>query len=125
MNEDLTRLEAERAQLVEMARLHERQARITTSILMFVAIGVATVVVVLLASAVLAGQLGVTGFVFSAVAAGLLFFILSRKLRSGTREVLVVDMLVGLRAQPSEDPIRAQIAEHDRRIAALKSGENL
>lgn len=121
MNDELTRLEAERAQFVEMARSNDGQTQLMTNVMKFVAITAFAVVLVLLASAVLAEQLSMTGFFVATVAAGLLYFILSRKLRSGTREVMVFDVLNGLPAQASEDPIRAQIAKHEKRIADLKA----
>ena len=125
MNDDLAKLEAERARLIEIAQSDERRMQLATNIMMFVAMGALGIVLALLISAALAGQMGLMGLILSALAAGILIFILSRKLRSGSREAMVAGVIFGIGAQATENPARVQIAKHDKRIASLKIGKDL
>jgi hypothetical protein len=123
MSDELARLEAERIRLIDMANAQTRQKQVITTVTAIVTVVIVVVVILFVISAVWAGQLGVTGLLGATVAAALLFFVLSRKIVSETHRATIADVIFGLVAQPTNDPIRAQIAEHEMRIARLKAGE--
>jgi hypothetical protein len=121
MDDELARLEAERAQFVEFVRRKKRQ----TSLIMYLSFLIVGIVYILLVGAMFAGQLSLTGLFWSVLLVSLVFFVLSRRLRSGIRVGMVADLVFGGRARTDPEYFQAQVAKYDKRIASLKRAEKI
>jgi|RhiMethySRZTD1v2_1073278.scaffolds.fasta_scaffold43754_7 hypothetical protein len=119
MSTQLEQFEAERGRLLEIVESSSRQNRYAS----YFAVPVILVVVVLLISAVFDKQLSLQGLGLATFFSLLIWFILSRQIRSGSRAASFADLVFGTPARVDISYLQAQIAEYDRQIASLKTAK--
>jgi positive regulator of sigma E activity len=118
MSTQIEQLEAERGKLLEIVESSGRKGKFVA----YLAVPIIFAVVTLLASAVFEAQLSLQGLGLAAFFSWLVWFILSRQIRSGSRVALVADIVFGIPATVDMTQLQTQIAEYDKRIASLKAG---
>ena len=121
MSTQLEQFEAERGRLLEIVESSGGRNKFAA----YLAVPIVLAVVILLISAVFAEQLSFRGLGLAAFFSLLVWFILSRQIRSGSRVASVADVVFGTPARVDISHLQAQIAEYDKRIASLKAAKQI
>jgi hypothetical protein len=128
--EELAQLEAERDRLISMIAYHDRPVLQTPPWFQIpqwsrlVAVGMICGIGVLIVAGIFAGQIALSGLVFSVVFLGLAAYILTRKVTAFGITFRVGDTLTGWpTGQPAGEPeARHRLADCEARIMRLKEG---
>jgi hypothetical protein len=118
---ELARLENERARPAQEIASHERQGRQMA----WIALPLATIVVIFIAAAIVGGQLSSEGLLWITLLGGLIAYLLTREIRMDGKSVFVFEVLMMLDGQiilarDHIQAVRKRLAACEARIAELK-----